>query len=143
MDFIDLVILPFVYLLQMTLVFVIPFGLFLLNVYNYWFHINDNANLCADALSWVCFLSVHLACLCFYLFHVLLKLIVASIQVFPLWPILSFWSRFYLGTILDPNGRRHRDMVLDLSYNVGVNRLCPCVSCFTQCCFLARCHGRI
>ena len=61
MDFIDLVILPFVYLLRMTLILVLTFGLFLLNVYDYWFHTNDNANLCTDALSWAHFLSVHLA----------------------------------------------------------------------------------
>ena len=113
MDVIDLVILPFVYLLQMTLSLVLPFGLFLLNVYDYWFHTNDNANLHANALSWAHFLSVHLACLFFYSFQVLLKLIVASIQVFLLWPILSFWPCFYLGTILDPNGCSLRDMDLD------------------------------
>ena len=73
----------------------------------------------------------------------LLKLIVASIQVFPLWPILSFWPRFYLGTILDPNGRSLRDMVLDPGYNVGVNQLRPRVSRFTQRRFLARCRVRI
>ena len=124
----------------MTLILVLPSGLWLLNVYNYWFHTNDNANLCADVLSWARFLSVHLACLFFYLFHVLLTLIVASIQVLSLWPILSFWPRLYLGTILYPNGRSLGDMIL---YNVGVNRLRPRVSCFTQCRFLARCRIRI
>ena len=118
MDFIDLVILPFVHLLRMILILVLPFGLFLLNVYKYWFHTNDNANLCANALYWVRFLFVHLACIFFYLFHVLLKLIVASTQVFPLWHILSFWTRFYLGTILDHNGRSLRDMILDPGYDV-------------------------
>ena len=77
MDFIDLIILPFVYLLQMTLILVLPFGLFLLNVYNNWFHTNNNANLHADALSWVHFLSVHLACLFFYSFHILLSKILS------------------------------------------------------------------
>ncbi len=125
MDFIDLEILPFVYLLQMALILVLPFGSFLLNVYDYWFHTNDNANLRANALSWARYLSFHLACLFFYLFHMLLKLIVALVQAFPLWPILSFWPRFYWETILDPNGRSLRDMVLDPGYDVGVNHLCP------------------
>ena len=143
MDVIDLVILPFVYLLQMTLSLVLPFGLFLLNVYDDWFYTNDNANLHANALSWAHFLSVHLACLFFYSFQVLLKLIVVSIQVFLLWPILSFWPCFYLGTILDPNGCSLRDMDLDPGYNVGVNRLRPRVSCFTQRHFQACCRVRI
>ena len=115
----------------MTLILVLPFGSILFNVYNYWFHTKDNANLSVYALSWVRFLSIHLACLFFYSFHVLLKLIVVSTQVFPLWPTLSFWPCFYLGTILNPNGHSLRDMVLDPGYDFGVNPLRPCVSCFT------------
>ena len=143
MDFIDLVILPFVYMLQMTLILVLPFGLFLLNVYDYWFHTNNNANLCANVLSWARSLSFHLACLFFYWFQVLLKLIVALVQVFPLWSILSFWFRFYWETILDPNGHSLRDMVLDPGYDVGVNCLCPCVSLFIRRRFLACCRIHI
>ena len=124
----------------MTLILVLPFGLFLLNVYNNWFHTNNNANLHADALSWVHFLSVHLACLFFYSFHILLRLIVVSIQVFPLWPISSFWPRFYFVAILDPSGHSLRDMVLDPGYDVGLNHLRPCVSHFTQRRFLACCR---
>jgi hypothetical protein len=57
---------------------------------------------------------------------------------FVAYPIL--WPCFNWETIIDLNGPSLRNMDLDPGYDVGVNHLCPCVSCFTRRRFLARCR---
>ncbi len=75
----------------MTLLLILPVCRF----YNYWFHICENTQLHHDFWTWLHYLFGATICLCLFATHVILKLVVAFVQLLPFWGTLSFWSRFY------------------------------------------------
>jgi len=82
MDKLDLVCLPFVYVLQMTTLFFLLAGRKICHFYDYLFHTCENAALRADLLIWLQFLICHFFCFTLHMVHILLKLIVALVPCF-------------------------------------------------------------
>jgi hypothetical protein len=113
MDKLDLVLLPFVYVLRMTPPLFLLAGSQLCHFYDYWFHTCENAVLCADLLVWFQFIICHVFCFSLHVVHILLKLIVALVQSLPLWNAMAFWPWFYWGILASSNRRYFRDMFVD------------------------------
>ena len=113
MDKLDLVLLPFVYVLRMTPPLFLLAGSQLCHFYNYWFHTCDSVALRADILVWFVFLACQVASFYLHAVHILLKLIVALVQSLPLWNALAFWPHFCWGILTNPNRRSLRDMLMD------------------------------
>ena len=105
MDKLDLVLLPFIYVLRMTSPLFLLAGSKLCHFYDYWFHTCENATLCADLLVWLQFLACHVSCISLCVVHILLKLIVVLVQFLPLWGAFAFWPQFYWGILTNPNRR--------------------------------------
>ena len=138
MDKLDLVLLPFVYVLRMTPPLFLLAGSKLCHFYDYWFHTCENAALRADLLVWLQFLACHVSCFSLHMVHILLKLIVVLVQSLPLWGAFVFWPRFYWGILTNPNRRSLRDMFLDPCCQHSLLNGPSPVSCQTRCRFLAR-----
>jgi hypothetical protein len=114
MDKLDLVFLPFVFVLRMTQPLFLLTGSQLCHFYNYWFHTCDNVALRADILVWSgAFLACQAASFSLHAVHILLKMIVALVQSLPLWNAFAFWPCFYWGIRTNPNRRSLRDMLMD------------------------------
>ena len=138
MDKLDLLLLPFIYVLQMIPPLFLLAGSKLHHLYDYWFHTCENAALRADLLVWLQFLACHVSCFSLHMVHILLKLIVVLVQSLPLWGAFVFWPRFYWGILTNPNRRSLRDMFLDPRCQHSLLNGPSPVSCQTRCRFLAR-----
>jgi hypothetical protein len=75
----ELVVLPFVYLLQMSSTLFLLFGLVLINICKYCFHTSENAALQADLVVWAQFFVCQLLYHVLNLVYTLLKLIVGFV----------------------------------------------------------------
>ena len=137
MDKLDLVLLPFVYVLRMTPPLFLLAGSQLRHFYDYWFHTCEKAALHADLLVWFQFFICHVFCFSLNVVHIILKLIVALVQSLPLWNAMVFWPRFHWGVLTSSNKRSFRDMFMDPHCQQSQLVGCSPVSHLTRCRFLA------
>ena len=124
MDKLDLIYLPFVYVLRLTAIILHLLASFSGYFYEYWFNTSDSTSMRSDVSIWILYFLTIFIRTSLYLFHIFLKLMIGwiplmigLIQYLPLMSIILWWPKFYWHIFSDPNGRSLFEIMLNPRYS--------------------------
>ena len=104
------------YSLQMTYQFLLLYARISSKLYNYWFNTNDASDICSDTLCCTTYIFYYASCLTLCSPHILLRLIIGSVQLLPFWTLFSFWPCLYYLILTNPKHRSFLQMMRDPRY---------------------------